>query len=82
MNYQALIDRAAELARSGQYFELEKVCKKILSKKSKHFDALQLLGYAQSQKGQLDDAIRNLKQAHSFNCVYSPVPGIYVIASH
>ena len=52
MNYQALINRAAELARSGQYFELEKICKKILNKKPKHFDALQLLGFAQGQKGQ------------------------------
>jgi tetratricopeptide (TPR) repeat protein len=73
MNYQALINQAAKLAESQQYAELEVICQKILKKKPKHFDALQLLGLAQSRTDQLNDAISNLKRARKLNPQHASV---------
>ncbi len=73
MNYQALISQAAELAHSGQYPELETVCRKILKKKPKHFDALQLLGLAQSRTGQISEAITHLRRARKLNPQHASV---------
>lgn len=73
MNYQALTHQAAKLAESGQYADLEIICQKILKKKPKHFDALQLLGLAQSRTGQLNAAISNLKLARKINLQHDSV---------
>ena len=62
MNIQEMTNQATNLARTGQFVELESVCKKILKKKPKHFSALHLLSCAQNGKGQLDRAITTLKK--------------------
>ena len=57
-----MTNRATDLARAGQFIELESVCKKILKKKPKNFSALHLLSCAQNGRGQPERAITTLKK--------------------
>lgn len=59
--------QAAEFAREGRHRELEQLCRKILLKKPKQFDALQLLGLAQCELGDADTAIATLERAITIN---------------
>ena len=54
MNIQEMTNWATDLARTGQFVELESVCKKILKKKPKNFSALHLLACAQNGIGQIE----------------------------
>ena len=63
MSFEQQLNRAADLARAGRFDEAESACRSLLQKKPKSFDALQLLGLAQSELGRPTEAIATLKKA-------------------
>ena len=67
MNFQKKIQKAIRLGQSGRYQELETLCRQLLQRKPRNFDALQFLGTALSKQGKQDKAIPILKQAASIN---------------
>ena len=65
MSFEQKLNRAADLARAGRFEEAESACRHLLQKKPKSFDALQLLGLAQSRLGRNDEAVATLTKAIS-----------------
>lgn len=63
MSFQRKLDHAAELARSGRFEEAELACRRLLHKKPKSFDVLQLLGLTQAQLGRPTEAVVTLNNA-------------------
>lgn len=53
--------------KSGEFQEMEKLCRKLLKKKPRHFDVLQLLGLALHKQGKQQEAIAFLKKALTKN---------------